>query len=253
MKVKIGEKWTDCEGDQCDILAIHMDFVVYWDHGVKCGSTIPCDKADDRFVTKTHEANGDPVCEYCIPYDEERQCRDVNGMWRCSREKGHDGDHVACCASEHRHEIDRWTQWTQCPHCVPQKERCHETEPDGTLICWRKKGHGGEHVACASPDHDIKRWPQEEPAAKPGEVRHEIDWSDDDDGSGHYGNTRTGVEIAMRKTNFIAYEFEDGYREMTPHTITNGDGKHWRYWAPDNTLGLISVRATHVIMKKEDS
>lgn len=38
---------------------------------------------------------------------------------------------------------------------------CGAIHPATKGLCTRTKGHAGEHVACGTTDHDLKRWPND--------------------------------------------------------------------------------------------
>lgn len=56
----------------------------------------------------------------------------------------------------------------ECEWCVRRRgdrycpsERADE---DLAIVCTRPNGHDGEHVACGGGDHNLARWPQDDPA-----------------------------------------------------------------------------------------
>lgn len=50
----------------------------------------------------------------------------------------------------------------ECPLCHFQGPACGSTtsDEDRTFYCTLKQGHDGEHIACGTFDHDVKRWPR---------------------------------------------------------------------------------------------
>ena len=63
---------------------------------------------------KTWKSTSGYSCQFCAPVfdttDGIKVCSSENNGMFCSREEGHEGDHVACRILQHNHIIGSWPQ-----------------------------------------------------------------------------------------------------------------------------------------------
>ena len=108
------------------------------------------------------------------------QAMSITGRYLCTRQKGHEGPHIACDPSfEERwcltnHNLLTWTDFTCTAGnrlCVGLVEDwCKHAMPYSNHVCSRAKGHTGNHIAC-TPGNNAHNWGvcrnADEPGAKP--------------------------------------------------------------------------------------
>lgn len=97
------------------------------------------------------------VCSFCV---KRNFCGDnlkERGLC-CTREKGHEGEHVAC--SPIQHSMASWGE-VVC-ECAPiddwQKTWCMAHEPETGWVCSKPLGHSGQHTACNEDTHNLVTW-----------------------------------------------------------------------------------------------
>ena len=113
-KFKVDERWKDSEGVSYEITAVgKRGFLAESEYG---GEASYWGKEQDEW-TKTHEAGGAPVCQYCSHKATDLICGKVSigGSGTCSRLKGHSDEHVACGGLASEHNRYRWPQQAKKP------------------------------------------------------------------------------------------------------------------------------------------
>jgi len=100
-----------------------------------------------------HPAPSPDRCEYCDKPDGAAMCLatprlDIHGgntsgiSYRCTREAGHTGDHVAC--GRYKHCVLKWQDNMAPPILGLSAERCRHKDPDNPIHgCVREAGHNG--------------------------------------------------------------------------------------------------------------
>jgi len=109
------------------------------------------------------------------------------------------------------HDNEPWTK-THEADGSPVSDVCWAS--DGDNRCTLEKGHSGRHADCSTPQVRVT-WRDDEFG---GEVRHEIDWSERA-GCVHAGLRCGPMSTVQTRMDFIAYEFEDGYRSRVSPTL----------------------------------
>ena len=113
-RMEVGQTGEDSSGGKRTITGLGRERF-FNDYGMDCAEDSQYYKtAEECNWTMTHHADGSAVCEFCGDWihclAETRMVPKPGSMnYYCTREKWHDGDHVACTDTNH-HNIHTWPQ-----------------------------------------------------------------------------------------------------------------------------------------------
>ncbi len=158
-RMEVGQAWRGGTGRSFKITGLGEDQFLSRVDGSDEGSFYYY--AAERDWTLTHDSDGNPVCEFCGDWNrclaETRMVPEPGSMnYYCTREKGHNGDHVACTDINH-HNINQWPKEEVVD--PEQAERVEREKPKGVVkvkVCqsfYEVPTHQNSSVRGSAMDH----------------------------------------------------------------------------------------------------